>query len=114
MRIQGWLGRSHRARSGGKEDLRPARCAPRAASRLGRREEGGGKAGGRHREASPHALLGLFEITLAVSKLLSELQGLPLQTAGKFWQQQAGLGPLSTRLLEKARNRNPSPFSFLP
>lgn len=64
MRIQGWLGRSDRARSGGKEDLRLARCAPRAASRLGRREEGGGKAGGRRREASPHALLGLFELSL--------------------------------------------------
>lgn len=70
--------------------------------------------GGRQREgASPHALLGLWVITLTVSKLLSELQGLPLQTAGKFWQQKAGLGPLSTRVLEKARNRNPSPFAFL-
>lgn len=75
-------------------------------------EEKEGEKGGGERPTYKHSQ-GCQFYHLSLTELLSELWGLPLQGTGKFWQQQSGLELLSTQLLEKAGNRNPSSFSFL-
>lgn len=99
---QGQRGRSDKTKSG--RELRPA--GYRLQELPADWEEAAGRA------ASTHT--GDLELSLTpASQLPSELQGLPLQGTGKFWQQQARPGPPSAQLLEKPGTRNPSLF-FLP